>query len=154
MLCLNNSNTERYLKTKSEEETLRSELPGREPRRGPFLVHIGGMKTLEDSSTREVVAIKRQISRSLRSRLKQRGATMASLARDTGTSRAAIRRVLDDQNTSITLHTIVRTAKSLAFQVRLTMEPTIEKVERVATPQAVEPLMRKLGRALDRLPAR
>jgi len=112
------------------------------------------MRMLEDSSTREVLAIKRQISRSLRSRLKQKGATVASLARDTGTSRTAIRRVLDDQNTSITLHTIVRTANSLGYRLRLTMEPTIEKVERFATPKKVEPLMHELGRALDRLPAR
>jgi hypothetical protein len=68
-----------------------------------------------------------------------------------GRGRAAIRRVLDDRNTSITLHTIVRTAKTLGYRLRLTMEPTIEKVERVETPKAVEPLMRDLGRALDRL---
>jgi len=112
------------------------------------------MRTLEDSSTREVVAIKRQISRSLRSRLKQRGVTVASLARDTGTSRTAIRRVLDDKNGSITLYTIVRTAKSLGYRLRLTMEPTIDKIERVPTPKAVEPLVKDLARALDRLPGR
>jgi transcriptional regulator with XRE-family HTH domain len=112
------------------------------------------MKTLEDTAAREVSAIKRQISRSLRTRLKQKGMTVASLARDTRTSRSAIRRVLDDRNTSITLQTIVRTAKSLGYRLRLTMEPTIEKVERIKAPKAVEPLMRDLGRALDRLPSR
>jgi transcriptional regulator with XRE-family HTH domain len=111
------------------------------------------MRNLEDTSSREVAAIKRQISRSLRSRLKQRGMTVASLARDTRTSRSAIRRVLDDRNTSITLQTIVRTAQSLGYRLRLTMEPTIEKIERVAAPKAVRPLMRDLGRALDRLPS-
>lgn len=106
------------------------------------------------TADRDVTTIKRQLSRTLRSRLKQKGVTVAALARNTGTSRAAIRRVLDDRNTSITLHTIVRTAKSLGYRLRLTMEPTIEKIERVETPKAVEPLMRDLGRALDRLPAR
>jgi transcriptional regulator with XRE-family HTH domain len=109
---------------------------------------------MEQSSTREIVAIKRQISQSLRSRLKQRGVTVASLARDTGTSRTAIRRVLDGKNTSITLHTVVRTAQSLGYRVRLVMEPVIEKIERVETPKDVEPMMRELGRVLDRLPAR
>jgi transcriptional regulator with XRE-family HTH domain len=112
------------------------------------------MKTLEDPSLREVFAIKRTISSSLRSRLKQTGVTVASLARDTGTSRTAIRRVLDAKNTSITLQTMVRTAKSLGYRVCLTMEPTIDKIERVQTPKKVKPLMRALGHALDRLPAR
>jgi len=101
----------------------------------------------------EVAAIKRQISRSLRTRLKERGVTVASLARDTGTSRTAIRRVLDHRNTSITLRTVVRTAKGLGYRLRLTMEPTIDKVERVQAPREVLPLMRGLGRAVDRLRA-
>ena len=61
--------------------------------------------------------------------------------------------MLDDRNTSITLQTIVRTAKTLGYRLRLTMEPTNEKVERVKAPKAVKPLMRDLGRALDRLPS-
>lgn len=112
------------------------------------------MPTLEQSSTREIVAIKKQISSSLKARLRQRGVTVASLARDTGTSRTAIRRVLDGKNTSITLYTVVRTAQSLGYRVRLVMEPVIEKIERIETPKEVEPTMRALGRALDRLPAR
>ena len=112
------------------------------------------MKTSKSSSLREVVAIKREISGNLRFRLKQKGVTVASLARDTGTSRTAIRRVLDGKNTSITLYTIVRTANSLGYRVRLIMEPRIDKIERIQTPKEVEPLMRALGQALDRLPAR
>jgi antitoxin HicB len=112
------------------------------------------MKTLDDASTKDVVAIKRTISKTLRSRLRERGATVASIARDTGTSRTAIRRVLDEDNTSITLHTMVKTAFSLGYRVRLILEPSIEKIERVAPPMEVEPLMRKLGESLDRLPMR
>lgn len=112
------------------------------------------MKPQAQPALREVTRIKRQISRTLRSRLKAKGTTVASLARDTGTSRTAIRRVLDDENTSITLHTLVRTAQSLGYTLRLTMEPTIEKVEPVEPPREVESLMRDLGDALDRLPAR
>jgi transcriptional regulator with XRE-family HTH domain len=115
--------------------------------------HIAGMATLEKETLREVTEIKRQISKSLRFRLKQRGVTVASLARDTGTSRTAIRRVLDKRNTAITLYTIVRTAKGLGYRLRLSMEPSIDKIERVPTPAEAEPLMAVLGRALERLPA-
>jgi len=118
------------------------------------LNHFKAVKTLTHPASREVTRIKRQISRTLRARLKAKGTTVASLARDTGTSRTAIRRVLDNENTSITLHTLVRTAQSLGYTLRLTMEPMIEKVEPVEPPQAVKSLMRDLGEALDRLPAR
>jgi len=109
---------------------------------------------MKTSADREVATIKRQISRTLNARLKRTDTTIASLARDTGTSRTAIRRVLDESNTSITLHTIVRTAQSLGYRLHLTMEPTIDKVERIETPKEVEPLMADLGRALDHLPSR
>ena len=118
------------------------------------MVHLDGMATLEKESLREVTAIKRQISKSLRFRLKQRGVTVASLARDTGTSRTAIRRVLDERNTAITLHTIVRTARGLGYRLRLSMEPTVERMERVPAPKEAEALMAALGHALDRVPVR
>lgn len=118
------------------------------------MVHLGTMKMLPDPSTRDILAIKRTISRTLRSRLKQREVTLASLARDTGTSRTAIRRVLDERNTSITLYTIVRTARSLGFHVRLSLEPSIDRIEAVETPAEVAPLMENLGAALERLSAR
>ena len=103
---------------------------------------------------REVATIKRQLARTLNARLKHRGATIATLARDTRTSRTANPRVLDAHNTSITLNTIVRTVQSLGYRLQLTLEPSIDKVERIKTPAAVEPLMADLGRALDRLPPR
>ena len=103
---------------------------------------------------REVSAIKRMLSAKLQARLKQKRGTVASLARELGTSRTAVQRVLNPKNTSITLQTMVRAANSLGYKVSLTMEPRIEKVERVETPAEVESLMMKLGDAVDRLPAR
>ena len=97
--------------------------------------------------------IKRQIAKSLRFRLKQRGVTVAALARDR-TSRTAIRRVLDERTTAITLHTLVRTANGLGYRLRLSIEPAIERIEYVPTPREAEPLMAALGRGLDRRPAR
>ena len=109
------------------------------------------MSTLAD---REVATIKRQLSRTLNARLKHTGTSIAALARETGTSRTAIRRVLDGRNTSITLHTVVRTAQSLGYRLHLTLEPVVKKVERVATPPEFQPLMADLGQALYRLSAR
>ncbi len=79
---------------------------------------------------------------------------MASLARDTGTSRTAIRRVLDAANTSLTLHTLVRTAHRLGLRVRLSLEPSIDRLEVVSPPPALTPLLATLATTLDRLPAR
>jgi transcriptional regulator with XRE-family HTH domain len=103
---------------------------------------------------REVSAIKRMLSTKLQMRLKQQRGTVASLARELGTSRTAVQRVLNPKNTSITLQTMVRAANSLGYKVSFTMEPRIEKVERVEAPTEVESLLAKLGNAVDRLPAR
>lgn len=112
------------------------------------------MITGDDLASQEVAAIKKQISKTLRLRLKEKGVTLASLARDTGTSRTAIRRVLDGRNTSITLNTLVRTAQSVGYRVSLIMEPTIDRIEQVETPPEAEAAMAALARALDKLPAR
>jgi len=98
------------------------------------MVHSFDMRILEKESLREGAASERQISKSPRVRLKQSGVTVASLARDAGTSRTAIRRGLDERNTAITLHAIVRTAKGLGYRLRLSMEPTVDRIERVAAP--------------------
>jgi transcriptional regulator with XRE-family HTH domain len=117
------------------------------------MVHFRVMSVLGKSSRVEALLLKRQLSKGFRLRLKQQGVTVASLARETGTSRTAIRRVLDGKNTFITLYTSVRTAKGLGYKVAIVMEPTIDVVERVDAPIEVEPLIDALGEALDRLPA-
>ena len=45
--------------------------------------------------------------------------TVSALAEKLGTSRAAVNRVLDDENTSITLTTLSRTAAALGCRVNL-----------------------------------
>jgi transcriptional regulator with XRE-family HTH domain len=113
---------------------------------------VPSTSTLE--SKRDVSAIKRVLSRKLHARLKQRGESVASLARELGTSRTAVQRVLDPKNTSITLHTMVRAANSLGYKVSLTMEPRIDRIEKIDAPAALQPALNQLGDALDRLPAR
>lgn len=104
------------------------------------------------TANREATTIKRTLSRGFKSRLLAQGGSVASLARELGTSRTAIQRVLDPENTSITLHTMVKAAHSLGYKVRLELEPRIHKIERVETPRKLRPLLDQLGAAVDRLP--
>jgi transcriptional regulator with XRE-family HTH domain len=109
---------------------------------------------LDRTIRREASALKQTVSAGLRSQLKRRGTSRAALARELGTSRSAIDRVLDAENTSITLHTLVRAASVLGYRLELRMEPRIDKVEPVEAPARLKPLMKRLGTALDHLPAR
>ena len=109
-------------------------------------------KTRALTANRDATAIKRTISRGFKSRLRAQGGSVASLARELGTSRTAVQRVLDPENTSITLHTMVKAAHSLGYKVRLELEPRISKIEPVAAPRKVQPLLTQLGDIMDRLP--
>jgi len=51
--------------------------------------------------------------------MKRRRTSVSKLAETLGTSRAAVSRVLDEENTSITLTTLTRTAIALGCKVRL-----------------------------------
>jgi antitoxin HicB len=51
--------------------------------------------------------------------MKRRRISVSKLANELGTSRAAIDRILDRENTSITLNTISRTAAALGCRVKL-----------------------------------
>lgn len=104
------------------------------------------------TGSREASTIKRTLSRGLKSRLEAQGGSVASPARELGTSRTAIQRVLDPENTSITLHTMVRAAHALGYKVRLELEPRISKDESVEAPRKSQPLLDRLGAAVDRLP--
>jgi len=109
---------------------------------------------LERHTRLEASALKQTLSRGLNLQLKRRGTSRAALARELGTSRSAVERVLDKNNTSITLHTLVRAANVLGYRLELRMEPRIDKIEEVKAPVRLKPLMKKLGEALDRLPDR
>ena len=109
-------------------------------------------RSLIQQTERDAFSIKRVLSEKLNIQIKRREISKAALARKLGTSRSAVDRVLDPKNTSITLRTLVRVANNLGYKINLTMEPRIDKFERFPTPPTLEPLMRRLGSALDKLP--
>jgi len=67
----------------------------------------------------EAAAIKKVIASALARQMKRRRISVSRLATVLGTSRAAVNRVLDGGNTSITLATISRTAAALGCRVNL-----------------------------------
>ena len=99
----------------------------------------------------EAVRIKRVLSKGLKSRLKATKGSVASLARELGTSRSVVQRVLDPQNTSITLQTMVKAAASLGYRLELKLEPRIDAVEEIEIPVSSRKLMIELGLTLDRM---
>ena len=71
----------------------------------------------------DLLRIKRQLARSLRSKINRDRINISSLAKQIGTGRTAIRRVLDDKNTSITLSTMHKTARALGLRLVLEARP-------------------------------
>jgi len=109
---------------------------------------------LEQTVQREASKLKHIVSTGLRGELKRHGTSRAALARAMRTSRSAVDRVLDERNSSITLHTLVRAAATLGYRVELKMETRIDKIEEVEAPARLKPLLRKFGKVLDQLPVR
>jgi plasmid maintenance system antidote protein VapI len=54
--------------------------------------------------------------------MKERGLTKAAMAQEMHTSRAALDRLLDPENTSVTLHTLQRAAAVVGKRVQITLE--------------------------------
>ena len=67
----------------------------------------------------DAAALKKVISSALSVQMKRRGVSVSKLAGALGTSRAAVNRVLDQDNASITLNTLTRTAAALGCKVEL-----------------------------------
>lgn len=69
----------------------------------------------------EAASLKKVIAAALLRQMKRRHVSVSQLAGILGTSRAAVNRVLDQENTSITLTTLSRTAAALGCRVKLTI---------------------------------
>ena len=64
-------------------------------------------------------AVKRVLARQIEHAMKERRLSKAAVARRMHTSRAALDRLLDPQNGSVTLHTLYKAAAAVGRQVRL-----------------------------------
>lgn len=67
----------------------------------------------------EAVAIKRVLARKVRRAMKEQGLSKAAMARRMKTSRMALDRLLDPDNTSVTLNTMLRAAAAVGKRVRV-----------------------------------
>lgn len=72
----------------------------------------------------EAAAVKKVIAATLVRQMMRRNITVSALAATLGTSRAAVNRVLDERNTSITLTTLSRAAAALGCRLRLEIVPS------------------------------
>ncbi|MSP84054.1 MAG: Fis family transcriptional regulator [Alphaproteobacteria bacterium] len=86
--------------------------------------HIGS--TFEDFlraegsyETTTARAIKRVLARQIIQAMKDRGLSKAAMARSMDTSRAALDRLLDPDNESVTLNTLAKAAQVVGRQIRL-----------------------------------
>jgi antitoxin HicB len=69
----------------------------------------------------EAVAVKRVLAYQINELMKTQNITKAEMARRMKTSRAALDRLLDPENRSVTLHTMDKAARSLGKRLRLTL---------------------------------
>ena len=67
-------------------------------------------------------AIKRVVAWQVEQAMKERGLTKAGMAHEMHTSRAALNRLLDSENISVTLHTLQRAAAVVGKRVQITLE--------------------------------
>ncbi len=73
---------------------------------------------LEDA---EAVAVKRVLAFQIKEMMEVQNLSKAEMARRMRTSRAALERLLDPENRSVTLNTMDRAARSLGKHLRLTL---------------------------------
>ena len=74
---------------------------------------------LEDA---KAVAVKRVIAWQLDQLMKRQAMTKVELARRMNTSRAALDRLLDPENSSVTLHTLHSAAKAVGGRLNVSLE--------------------------------
>jgi DNA-binding Xre family transcriptional regulator len=70
----------------------------------------------------EALAIKRILVGKLEQAMHKRGLSKTDLAKSMQTSRAALNRLLDQNNTSVTLHTMVKAAKCLDQKITISLQ--------------------------------
>lgn len=71
----------------------------------------------------DIVILKRTLADSLRKKMLTDKISIAELARQMGTARTAVRRILDQGNTSITLNSIGKAARAAGLRIEIHTEP-------------------------------
>jgi antitoxin HicB len=74
---------------------------------------------LEEVSAR---AMKRVLAWQLQEGMKKRGLTKVAMAKRMRTSRSALDRLLDENDTGLTIDTLTRAARALGYKVRLELK--------------------------------
>ncbi len=69
----------------------------------------------------EAVAVKRVLALQIKEMMEAQNLSKAEMARRMKTSRAALERLLDPENRSVTLNTMDKAARSLGKRIRLTL---------------------------------
>ena len=69
----------------------------------------------------ETTAVKRVLAYQINELMEKQNLSKAEMARRMKTSRAALERLLDPENRSVTLHTMDKAARSLGKRLRLTL---------------------------------
>jgi DNA-binding Xre family transcriptional regulator len=69
----------------------------------------------------EAIAIKRVIAYELKKAMQEKHLTKTALAHQLQTSRSSLERLLDPENTSITLQTLLKTAAILGKKIRFSL---------------------------------
>jgi len=70
----------------------------------------------------ETTAIKRVLAYQITRLMQEQNISKSEMARRMNTSRAALERLLDPENRSVTLHTMENAARSLGKRLRLTLQ--------------------------------
>jgi predicted XRE-type DNA-binding protein len=71
----------------------------------------------------QATALKRAVALKLHDLMKKNGLNKSRMATQMRTSRAAVHRLLDPENTSVTLGTLYRAARSLGRKVKIELVP-------------------------------
>ena len=69
------------------------------------------------------IDFKRSLAATIRRRMKEDNLSISALAERMGTARTAVRRILDDRNTSITFRSMSRAAQAVGLKIKLVAEP-------------------------------
>lgn len=73
------------------------------------------------------IEFKRSLISSIHKKMRAERLSVSAMARRMGTARTAVRRILDEKNTSITFRSMSRAAQAVGLKIKLVAEPMTPK---------------------------